>query len=240
MRRISRWWWLMAVGLMVGGGLSLAVGWPLARTAPRLPALVAYLDDPARYPHWEIGAGRRCPGAPFLIPTSGYVGFGYDDSWAVGHRHTGFDIFGGRGLNQTPVLAVYDGWLTREPGWKSTVIIRHPRDPLNPARQIWTYYTHMAGPAGESYITAAFPPGTREVFVPAGTLLGFQGNYSGDPARPVGIHLHFSIVRDDGQGHYLNETRLENTLDPSPYLGISANANQGWDVPPGCGEYSKW
>ena len=109
------------------------------------------------------------------------------------------------------------------------MIIRVPDDPLRPGRQIWVYYTHMAGPDGASYIATDFPPGTSEVYVEAGTLLGYQGNYSGTPNNPVGVHLHFSIVKDDGQGVYLNELEIGNTLDPSPYLGLSLNASKNLD-----------
>src|SRR5690606_10798710 len=119
-----------------------------------------------------------------------------------------------------PVVAAYAGYLTRLPDWKSTVIIRIPDDPLQPGRQIWTYYTHMADAHGNDYISPEFPPGTTERFVEAGTLLGYQGNYSGNPADPVGMHLHFSVVRDDGRGRFMNELLIENTLDPSPYLGV--------------------
>jgi hypothetical protein len=108
--------------------------------------------------------------------------------------------------------------------WKSSVIVRVPEDPLNKGRQIWLYYTHMAGPSGDSTISPEFPAGVEEVYVEAGTLLGYQGNYSGDPGNPVGVHLHFSIVLDDGSGRFLNELQIENTLDPSPYLGLPLNA----------------
>ncbi len=90
----------------------------------------------------------------------------------------------------------------------------------------------MADSDGNSYIAAEFPPGTREVFVAAGTLLGYQGNYSGDPNNPVGVHLHFSIVRDDGKGDFLNELDIRNTYDPSPYIGLELNArNSNGEVP---------
>ena len=135
----------------------------------------------------------------------------------------------------TPVYAAYDGYLTRESGWKSTVIIRVPSDPLEPDRQIWTYYTHMADANGMSTIDPAFPPGTHEVFVKAGTLLGYQGNFSGTPGSPVGVHLHFSIVKDDGNGNYLNELEIKNTLDPSPYLGLPLNAADEPELPILCG-----
>jgi murein DD-endopeptidase MepM/ murein hydrolase activator NlpD len=81
----------------------------------------------------------------------------------------------------------------------------------------------MADPQGNSFISEQFPPGTEETFVEAGTFLGYQGNYSGDPGNPVGVHLHFSIVRDNGSGSYLNELKIANTLDPSPYLGLPLN-----------------
>jgi hypothetical protein len=106
------------------------------------------------------------------------------------------------------------------------VIIRIPDDPLRPGRQIWTYYTHMADPQGNSFVAGDFPPGTYERPVRAGTLLGYQGNYSADPDNPTGLHLHFSIVLDDGRGGFRNELDIANTLDPTPYLGIEANADR--------------
>lgn len=185
-----------------------------------------WLKNPQAHPNWAVQAGERCGDAPFQVPTSGLIGFLWDDSFRPGHRHSGLDIFGGSQAGITPVHAAYDGYLTRLADWKSTVIIRIPSDPLQPGRQIWTYYTHMASPAGESFVDAAFPPGISEVFVPAGTLLGYQGNYSGTPGNPTGVHLHFSIVLDDGNGSFRNELEIANTLDPSPYLGIALNARQ--------------
>jgi murein DD-endopeptidase MepM/ murein hydrolase activator NlpD len=103
-----------------------------------------------------------------------------------------------------------------------------------PTRQNWTYYTHMADPSGTvSYIVPQFPEGTSEVFVEAGTLLGYQGNYSGDPGNPVGVHLHFSIVQDQN-GQYLNELDINNTYDPSPYFGLPLNAAMNRDTIPLC------
>ena len=96
---------------------------------------------------------------------------------------------------------------------------------MQAGRQIWTYYTHLADINGNSYISPQFPPGSNEIYVEEGTFLGYQGNYSGDPFNPTGVHLHFSIVLDDGQGSFRNELKIANTLDPSPYLGISLNAS---------------
>jgi hypothetical protein len=182
-----------------------------------------------------IAAGTRCGNAPFVFPTTGVVGFIWGDSFTLGHRHQGIDIFAGTGVNVTPVMAAYPGFLTRLPDWKSTVIVRVPNDPLEPGRQIWVYYTHMADPNGASFVSNEFPPGTYEKPVEAGTLLGRQGDYSGDPSNPVGVHLHVSIVKDNG-GQFMNELEITNTYDPSPYFGLALNAQQNLDAIPECAQ----
>lgn len=204
----------------------------LTPSATRANHVWEFLTDPASHPDWKLAAGTRCGASPFLFPTDGMVGFLWDDSFRPGHRHQGIDIFAGTEAGVTPVIAAYDGYLTRLADWKASVILRVPSDPLQPGRQVWLYYTHMANLEGDSYISADFPPGTRELFVTAGTLLGYQGNYSGDPGNPTGVHLHFSIVRDDGSGNFLNELAIKNTYDPSPYLGLELNAkNSAGEVP---------
>jgi hypothetical protein len=192
------------------------------------------------HPDWAIQGGARCGNAVFTLPTSGYVGFLWDDSFKFGQRHQGVDIFGATdaehppGPGVTTVMAAYSGYLTRRPDWKSTLAIRIPSDPLKPGRQIWLYYTHMANADGSDLIDAAFPPGSAEIYVEAGTQLGYQGNYSGDPGNPTGVHLHFSIVLDDGDGFLRNELNIHNTLDPSPYLGLQVNANRAGNKVPVC------
>lgn len=195
----------------------------------RSSRVMQWLHDPGAYPHWAVSAKARCGDAPFILPTSGYIGFLWDDSFRIGHRHQGIDIFGGEEAGVTPVYSASSGYLTRLPEWKSSLIIRIPEDPLQPGRQIWTYYTHLADAEGNSFIAAEFPAGTNEKWVEAATLLGYQGNYSGDPDQPTGIHLHFSIILDDGQGKFRNELEIGNTLDPSPYLGLVLNANKNPD-----------
>lgn len=224
--------------VLVGVGILLAVGYQAYRwfagPGSRSPRVMAWVRDPAAHLDWAIRAGERCGDAPFLLPTDGFIGFLWGDSFRAGHRHQGLDIFGGGEVGQTPVVAAYPGYLTRLSDWRASLIIRIPEDPLQPGRQIWTYYTHMADAAGSSYIAPQFPPGTREVFVEAGTLLGYQGNYSGDPDNPVGVHLHFSIVRDDGRDRFRNELEFENTLDPSPYLGLVVDASRNPPEVPVC------
>jgi peptidoglycan LD-endopeptidase LytH len=234
----------VAGGIFLLRGRAGSPGSP--NSAARTSHVLAWLDDPASHPDWAVQAGQRCGEVPFLMPTSGLIGYLWNDSFQIGHRHQGFDIFGGSDVAVTPGYAAYPGYLTRLPDWKASVIIRIPQDPLypgdrldpgdllDPGRQIWTYYTHMADPSGKSFISPEFPPGTTEVYVPAGALLGYQGNFSGDPGNPVGVHLHFSIVLDDGQGKFRNELQITNTLDPSPYLGLPLNASSNRGNPPVC------
>ncbi len=200
----------------------------------RTRAVLDFIRDPNPYHIGIVPALSRCGEAPFIMPTTGLIGFLWDDSFRPGHRHQGIDIFGGTAVGETAVYAAYDGYLTRLPEWKSSLIIRIPSDPLQPGRQIWTYYTHMADKSGQPLIADVFLPGTEEVWVTAGTLLGYQGNYSGSPGNPTGIHLHFSIVKDDGQGKFLNELEIENTIDPSPYLGMALNGKINLDQIPMC------
>lgn len=222
---------VMLIGAIIAGVLIYRAMTP---RGARSNHVWEFFADPDSHADWKMAAGTRCGEAPFIFPTDGMIGFLWDDSFRIGHRHQGIDVFGGNGLGVTPVITAYDGYLTRMSDWKSSVIQRVPSDPLQPGRQIWLYYTHMADEAGNSYIVADFPPGTREVFVPAGTLLGYQGNYSGDPNSPTGIHLHFSIVRDDGNGSFRNELDINNTYDPSPYLGLQLNANNADGEVPLC------
>jgi hypothetical protein len=93
----------------------------------------------------------------------------------------------------------------------------------------------MSDDQGNSFISAEYPPGTIEKYVAAGALLGYQGDYSGDPLNPVGVHLHFSIVLDQG-GKFRNELDIDNTLDPSAYLGLLLNASLGSEPIVACQE----
>ncbi len=223
---------LIVIGALVGLGIYLFT--TMRSSATRSPLVWAYLTNPAENQGYVIKSGTRCGAAPFIFPTDGMVGYLWDDSFKVGHRHQGIDIFAGTEVGVTPVIAAYPGYLTRLADWRSSVIMRVPDDPLQPGRQIWLYYTHMADANGNSFVALEFPPGASEMYVEGGTLLGYQGNYSGDPNNPVGVHLHFSVVRDDGSGHFLNELEISNTNDPSAYLGMELNANTKPDGIPTC------
>jgi hypothetical protein len=183
-----------------------------------------------------VAQRESCPGAPFILPADGFVGLLYEDPRGPYSRlnpHQGIDIFSSTEPGVTPVYAAYDGYVTREDSWRSTLIMRVPQDPLQSERQIWLYYTHMADQEGNDFIVDAFPPGTQELFVEQGTLLGYTGDYNGESARGVWVHLHFSIVRDDGNGRYANELEFSNSIDPSPYLGRAVNYHCEAD-PAGC------
>jgi peptidoglycan LD-endopeptidase LytH len=225
---------VILLGVLLGMAVYIYLQFRSSPSAVRSAIVQAYIMDPGSHADLVIQAGARCGGAPFIFPTTGVAGYFWDDAFGGGHRHQGVDIFAGTDVGLTKVIAAYSGYLTRLPDWKSAVIVRIPADPLEPGRQIWVYYTHMADRSGNSFISSEFPPGTVEQVVQAGTFLGYQGNYSGDPTNLIGVHLHISVVRDDGSGHFKNETDINNTYDPSPYLGLRLNARENPDQIPVC------
>lgn len=217
---------------IVGG--YLAYRWYDRGGGQRTVQMFAWFRDNSLLQDRRSFAGASCGTAPFLWPIDGIPGFLWGDSFRPGHTHQGIDIFPGTAAGVTPVYTVYPGFLTRLPDWKSTVIVRVPSDPLQPDRQIWVYYTHLADKQGGSFVSDAFPPGTFEVFVETGTLLGHAGDFSGDPGNPTGVHLHVSIVKDDGAGNFMNELEIRNTYDPSPYFGMALNGDENIDEIPVC------
>jgi len=196
-----------------------------------------WLTDPASRPDL-VTLRQRCGDAPFILPSDGLVGLLWADParpYNSFRRHTGLDIFGDGDPGTVPVYAVYAGYLSRPADWLSTVIIQHD-DPLKPGRTIWSYYTHMASRDGsDSFVDGAFPPGTERVWVEQGTLLGYQGEYNG-PSFGIALHVHVSLVKSNGSGSFLNEAKLGNTLDPSPYFGMALNITDGAKHPVRCSQ----
>jgi peptidoglycan LD-endopeptidase LytH len=196
-----------------------------------------WFREPDSHPDLITASRVPCGDAPFILPSDGFIGLLYADPagpYSVLNRHTGIDIFGDGEPGEVPVYAAYDGYLTRLDNWLATVIIQHD-DPLEEGRIIWTYYTHLASRDGEtSFVSEAFPPGTHGLWVERGTLLGYQGEYSGTAAYAVGLHVHFSIVKSDENGSFLNEARLNNTLDPTPYLGLPLHIDKVQERPIRC------
>lgn len=229
--------WMMLLGIVLVALLGIGYwlyAYYYAGVSARWGQFRAWQTNPQTLAAETLHPGQRCDGSPFAFPTNGVIFGSWRQSYRPFHTHQGLDIFAGTDSGVTPVYAAYPGYLTRRDDWRSAVIIRIPQDPLQPSRQIWAYYTHMADEDGNSFISAEFPPGTTEVFVEAGAFLGYQGNYSGDPVNPTGMHLHFSIVKDDGQGSFLNETDIVNTLDPTPYFNLPVNFTENPDQFPVC------
>lgn len=234
---IRRWqnlrWWgkLVVIGGAVAciGLVGMAGLYIFSRSQSNSPEYIGrwFNDDAARA---ELTTEQRepCPGAPFLLPSSGLIGLLWRDPAApynVFQRHSGIDIFGDGADGTVPVYAAYDGLLTRLDNWVSAVIIQHD-DPLKPGRKIWTYYTHMASVGGNSYISDLYPQGTSGFPVQQGDFLGYQGTYNGGSVRGIGMHLHFSIVLSEDDGSFKNEGDAGNTLDPTPYLGMQVNIDE--------------
>lgn len=225
--------WLAApLALLLAAGLY----YYFARYVPsgRWARFAEIRTDPVTFAEYAVEAGTRCNGAPFAFPTRGVILGLWNQSYHIGHRHAGIDIFSGTHPGVTPVYAVYPGYLSRLPEWRASLIIRIPSDPLQPGRQIWTYYTHLANVDGQSFISDEFPAGTTEKYVRAGTFLGYMGDFSGEPGSPTGLHLHFSVVKDDGEGHFTNELHIRNTYDPSPYFNLELNHSKNRNEIPLC------
>jgi peptidoglycan LD-endopeptidase LytH len=212
---------LVLVGVAFGG--RRAIRWWSESQSNSNPYIQRWFDEPLSRASLTNLRDDACPASLFILPSDGLIGLLWEDPagpYTVFSPHTGLDIFGDGEPGTVPVYAAYDGYLSRLSEWVSTVIIRHD-DPLQEGRVIWTYYTHMASREGtESFIDAAFPLGTEEVWVEQGALLGYQGEYGG-AGVPIGMHVHFSIVLSDEDGTFANESRLSNTLDPSPYFDMS-------------------
>jgi hypothetical protein len=228
--RLRKYWrWLVVAGiaaLVVGISAPTLLRLYSRAQSNSIDPIQRWFNDPSSRPGLAtVMNGQACPGAPFILPSDGFIGLLWNDSagpYTVLNTHSGIDIFGDGAPGSVPVYAAYAGYLTRLDDWLSSVIIRHD-DPLQPGRTIWTYYTHMAARDGsQSYIVPQFPPGTFEQPVEQGVLLGYQGEYSGGRGL-VGLHLHFSIVLSDANGAFTNQDRIVNTLDPSPYLGLPVN-----------------
>jgi len=118
--------------------------WLTARRLGLLPAIGRLLpiggNGPGAAAPLVVVARERCPGAPFILPADGEIGLFYNDPngpYSTAAPHQGIDIFSNADPGVTPVYAAYDGTITREPDWRSTLIQRVPEDPLEPGRQIW-------------------------------------------------------------------------------------------------------
>ena len=133
---------LVIAGALVGTGIYVLA--TLRSAAARGRAVSRWMASPADYANLMIPAGTRCERAPFIFPVDGVAGYIWGDSFSPAHRHQGVDIFTGTAPGVTPIIAAADGYIMREPYWKAALIQRIPSDPLNPGRQIWLYYTHLA------------------------------------------------------------------------------------------------
>lgn len=164
-------------------------------------AALATLSEPD--PGAAQGTPFACPGAAFVVPTSGVVGWSYRWPTGGGTLHTGVDVFGARGdaiyaAEAGPVLSADD----------RRVRIRHA------ALGVDTYYTHLE----RVYVRT----GDR---VARGQLIGEKGDKGADL-----VQLHFSVTRvPSGAADWLwlDEREIANTLDPSPYLGANVDYDAG-------------
>jgi len=141
----------------------------------------------------------QCPRGLFVLPSRGELGWPYKDPRGGDGEHS--DKHTGidiSGEAGDPIYAVYDGVVTDRQDPHITIY----HEELN----IDTYYTHMS-----------------EVLVNEGEEVkkGQVVGKKGDVGAP-NAHLHFSIKKPGTEEWY-----LENTEDPSPYLGANLNWETG-------------
>jgi len=216
--------WIRAVGII----LALAVA--LATSAAPVPGSAqgrgtegqSSLNSPSYF---------QCPGAPFIIPSGNYLNVPYFycrgqtecNPGAPYYNHQGIDLKqyeNGQPVTTpgiVPVYAAYAGTVILDsrhgnaPRWLDIMHTNVGGQPV-----VYTFYTHLANAScTESYIVVS--NGQR---VEQGDLLGYQGNCSGDPARPASVHLHFSV-------NYPGVSEFDNNQDPSPFLGFNVNGDNG-------------
>ncbi|HOU13242.1 MAG TPA: glycosyltransferase family 39 protein [Anaerolineae bacterium] len=170
-----------------------------------------------------------CPGAPWPFPTVAGLGlYWYNKTLSL--MGVGYE-------NTVPVYAVADGRLMRRADWPDAVAILHD-DSLQPGQHVWAFYGGMASEDGQaSYVSAAFPPGSVDVPVKAGDLLGYQGSY-----RSSWVHLHFAVLppladrtfpaalvwRDTGNDLSMAQVLVQiDRRSPSDYLGVTGSLVAG-------------
>jgi hypothetical protein len=133
-------------------------------------------------------------------------------------------LFGTGNEGELPVVAVADGRLIRRRDWPRAVALEHD-DPLHPGETVWTYYADLGASNGRtSFVAPQYPLGSEGAFVPAGTVLGYQGTWSGREYWPAWVHVRFAVVRGPAPGVFPEALTPEVLLDPAPYLGLTAAA----------------
>jgi len=176
---------------------------------------------------------EACPDAPWRLPTRSEMGM-----WWISKQLA----FMGQGYeNSVPVHAVANGLLTRRTDWRDAVATQHD-DPLRPGEKVWAFYGGMASGWGqESFVVQDFPTGSAGVAVKRGQLLGYQGQWAGQPGMSLWVHLHFAVLPAMEDGSFPaeiaglvggeepapDEREQRRPLDPSPYLGAVGSVVMG-------------
>ena len=159
---------------------------------------------------------EACFGSGWRLPSDGSLGIQLMDD--------GMNFFGQGNEGRIPVYAVADGFLTRPPDWVDAVAVLHI-DPLRAEEKVWVYYGGMAAANGtDSFVEQDFPPGSTNIPVKSGQLLGYQGKWSGTPLWPKWVHMFVFTVDAHGRDSFPTNIRFTDILEPAPYLGLIVEA----------------
>ena len=114
-RSIKRWFTI----ILIVAGCTLLL---YCASSPRVRSWFRYIQIKSGDVELPVATSlEQCMAAPFVMPTTGWIGIVYGDSILGTQNHSGLDIFGLEGNGITPVYAAYDGYLTRLPEWTSAV-----------------------------------------------------------------------------------------------------------------------
>ncbi len=165
-------------------------------------------------PVTEAVSTLACAGSAWQLPSASPMGI----KW----QNNGLDFSSGQGQkNKIAVYAVADGLLTRQTDWFDAVAVLHD-DPLQSGSQVWTYYAGMAAANGvDSFVSQDFPPGSTNVTVKAGQLIGYQGTWSGKPLWATWTHMHFAVIKPAEKNNFPANLTHAERLDPTQYLKLA-------------------
>ncbi len=120
MRRLIR----ILIAILIVGGLIVVGGWLLGLRNGDQSRARQFLQwsrgDEAERAELITVRREACPGAPFILPSDGFIGLLYNDPngpYSSASPHQGIDIFSDALPCESPVYAAYDFFITRDPEW---------------------------------------------------------------------------------------------------------------------------
>ena len=143
--------------------------------------VLQWINDPQAHPDWAVQVGQRCGEAPFQLPTSGFIGYLWGDSFRSATVTRASTSSAGRSPGRSRFARPRR--LPDPPAGLEIVADRaRPARPAAAGAPDLDLLHPHGRPGRQPADRPRFPPGTNEMYIKAeGTLLGHQGNFSGTP-----------------------------------------------------------